>query len=144
MRILVDADACPVLKQIEEVGKKYQVKVIAFSDVYHNIKLDYGEIRTIDKGAEAVDMAIVNTCQKGDIVVTQDYGLASLVMGKQVSAVNNKGKIYNEKNIDYLLMRRHIHKKIRRGGGRHKNPKKRKKADDQKFKKVLIKLVKEG
>ena len=144
MRILVDADACPVLNIIENLAEKYDLDLIIFSDIYHNLTSEYGNIIKMDKKDQSVDMAIYNQTQKEDIVVTQDYGLAAMVLSKKCKVLNNKGKIFTDDNIDYLLMRRHQNSKLRRAGKKHPNPKKRKEKDDIEFEKYLKKVIEDN
>jgi len=118
MRILVDADACPVVDVIEEVAIKHGVPVILFADTSHIFTSDYSEVRVIDKGADAVDFAIMGVCKQGDIVVTQDYGVAAMALGLGVRAIHHSGKEYTNDNIEQLLMDRHIAKKERARGKR--------------------------
>ena len=113
MKILVDADACPVVEKIESVAKKYNVSVVLFSDTCHQMSSDYSEIRTVDKGPDSVDFAILKECNKGDVVVTGDYGLAAMVLGKQGKAIHHCGREYTSDNIDGLLLDRYIAKKER-------------------------------
>jgi len=113
MRILVDADACPVVDLIEDIAKKNNVPVILFADTSHILTSEYSEVRVIDKGADAVDFAIMKMCQTGDIIVTQDYGVAAMALGMGVKAIHHTGREYTNDNIDQLLMDRHIAKKER-------------------------------
>ena len=76
-----------------------------------------------------------------DIVVTQDYGLAAMVLGKGAVAINQNGLVFSDENMDRLLMERHIGQRIRRGGGRTKGPAKRTKDDDARFEDALRKLL---
>lgn len=142
MRIIIDGDACPVVDITKNIAKRFDIKLILYCDYNHDIELDYGEVRKVDQSNQSVDMEILNNSQKGDLVVTNDYGLASLVLGKEVHAINGKGLIFNENNIDHLLMQRHINTKIRSSGGKHPTSKKRNKKDDKKFENKLIKLIK--
>ena len=80
--VLVDADACPVVKSVERIAKSHNVPVVLLCDTNHVLKSDYSEIKIIGAGADAVDLALVNLCKNGDIAVTQDYGVAALVLGK--------------------------------------------------------------
>ncbi len=125
MKILVDADACPVVKQVESVAKKMSVPVILFCDTNHILTSDYSRVETIGAGSDAVDIALINSCREGDIVVTHDYGLAAMVLGKKAYAIHQSGRIYTNENIDRLLMERHIAKKARRAARRnhYKTPK---------------------
>lgn len=118
MKVLVDADACPVIKKVEDISRKYKVSVILFSDTTHILTSDYSEIRVVSKGADAVDFAILKVCEKDDIVVTQDYGLGAMVLGRGAKAIHHCGREYTAENIDTLLLSRHIAKKERT---KHKN-----------------------
>lgn len=125
MRILVDADACPVRAEIEKIGKKYKLEVILFVDTSHVIYSEYCKMITVSVGKDTVDFALVNNTDKGDIVVTQDYGLAAMVLAKGAYPITQNGLIISDDNLPSLLESRHQSAKIRRGGGRTKGPKKR-------------------
>ncbi len=135
MMIYVDADACPVKDIIEAVAKKYKIPVTMIIDVNHILYSDYSEIITVSQGADSVDLALINRVQKGDIVVSQDYGVAALALGKGAYAIGNSGLLYTKDNIDRLLFERFMHGKVRRAGkaGRGGSIKKRTSADDEKF-----------
>ena len=85
MKILVDADACPVVKQVEKIAKKQRVPVILLCDTNHILSSNYSEIKVISAGADAVDIALANLCQSGDIAVTQDYGVAAKAVMQFIS-----------------------------------------------------------
>ena len=87
MRILVDADSCPVVSIVEKTAKKYEIPVVLLCDTNHVLYSDYSEVITVGAGADAVDFKLVSLCQKGDIVVTQDYGVAAMILGKGASVV---------------------------------------------------------
>ncbi len=142
-RILVDADACPVVKIIEKTAKKHGMPVILFCDTNHVLISDYSEVRTISAGADAVDIAVANECEKGDIVVTQDYGVAAMALGKGAYAIHQSGKVYTDDNIEIMLAERYIAKKQRLASGKHhlKGPKKRTGEDDERFEKAFERLV---
>ncbi len=114
MRIFVDADACPVIGIIERLAKKYDVPVTLLCDTNHVLGSDYSEIKVIGVGAEAVDYALIGLCDGGDIVVSQDYGVAAMALGKSAYAIHQSGKWYTNENIDQMLMERHLAKKARR------------------------------
>lgn len=141
MRIIVDADACPVKNIIDIEAKKRNIPVIMVSNINHNITSEYAEVIWVDDTAEAADFAIINMLQPEDLVVTQDYGLASLVLGKKAQAISPLGMVYDLNNIDSLLMQRHINAKARKAGIKTSNPKKRKGIDDEKFKNNFNKLI---
>ena len=114
MKILVDADACPVVSQIESIARKHHIPVILFCDTHHILQSTYSEVKTIGAGADAVDFALVNLCNAGDIVVTQDYGLAAMALGKQAYVMHSSGLQYTDENIGRLLEERHMVKELRR------------------------------
>lgn len=135
MKILVDADACPVVKQVEKVAKRYNVPVVLLCDTSHIMNTDYSEVKIIGSGADAVDFALVNMCDKGDVAVTQDYGVAAMVLSKGGYCIHQSGKVFTDDNIGGLLMDRHLAKKARMAKSKNhlKGPKKRTQADDEKF-----------
>lgn len=143
MKILVDADACPVISIIERIAKKYKLPVVLLCDTNHVLHSDYSEVKVIGAGADAVDFALVGLCEKGDLVVTQDYGVAAMILGKGAYGIHQNGKWYTNENIDRLLMERHISKKARRSKSKHhlKGPAKRTLEDDRIFEESLEKLV---
>ena len=117
MKILVDADACPVNKIIERISKERNITVKLFCDTNHVLLSEYSEVIVIGAGRDAVDIALINNCSKEDIVVTQDYGVAALALGKGAGAIHQSGKWYTNDNIDSMLMERHISKKARQAKG---------------------------
>ena len=124
-------------------AKKYGVEVVLFCDTNHVLYSDYATVRTIGAGADAVDFALTAECKKGDIVITQDYGLAAMALAKGAHILNQNGSRYTNENIDSLLMSRHIGKKIRRAGGRTKGPSKRTKEQDERFVAALEALLRQ-
>ncbi len=145
MKILVDADACPVVKQVESIAKKYKIDVVLLCDTSHVMRSEYSRVEVIGKGIDAVDFALLNMCSKGDLVVTQDYGVAAMVLGKGCYVMHQSGKEYTDYNIDQMLMERHINKKNRNSNKKShiKGPKKRTKEDDERFTINFERLVKE-
>lgn len=143
MEVFIDADACPVVRIAERVAKKYNLKVNLFCDTNHILKSDYSNIIIIGAGADAVDIALINNCHKEDIVITQDYGVAALALGKGAFAIHQSGKIFTENNIDSLLMQRYVCKKQRMSSSKHhiKGPKKRTKEDDINFENSFENLI---
>lgn len=144
MKILVDADACPVVRIVELVAKKENIECVLLCDTNHVLYSDYSEVKIIGAGADAVDFALLNLCQKGDVVVTQDYGVAAMILGKGAYGIHPSGRYYTNQNIDTLLMERHLAKKARMGKGRHhlKGPAKRTEEDDRRFQKSFEELIK--
>lgn len=143
MRIYVDADACPVIPIVEQVAEKNNIAVTLLCDTNHVLDSDYSEVKIIGAGADAVDFALINLCRRNDIVVTQDYGVAAMALGKGAYAIHQSGKWYTDENIDQMLMERHLGKKARRASGKNhlKGPKKRTGEDDVRFQRSFEKLV---
>ena len=133
--VYVDADACPVVRIIEDVAREMHVPVELICDTNHVLFSDYSRVRVIGAGADAVDFALINLLKAGDVVITQDYGVAALALGKKAHAIHQSGKIFSDDNIDGLLMDRHLAKKARMGRGKHhlNGPKKRTEEDDIRF-----------
>jgi len=144
--ILIDADACPVIRIAERAAKDFGLPVTLLCDTNHVLSSDYSEIRVIGAGADAVDFALINLCRRGDIVVTQDYGVAALALGKGAYAIHQSGKLYTQDNIDQMLMERHLARKARMGKGKHhlKGPKKRTKEEDEAFEAAFRALLTEA
>ena len=141
MKILIDADGCPVVDISIKIGKDYNIPIIVMCDTSHIINKTGVKTIVLSKGSDSVDFALVNKVNKGDIIVTQDYGLAAMVLSKGGYPINQNGMVYTNENIDQLLFTRHISKKVRNAGQRTKGPRKRTKEDDIKFKNSLIDLI---
>lgn len=144
MKILVDADACPVVKQVEKVAKQYNIPTVLLCDTSHVMNTDYSEVKIIGSGADAVDFALVNMCQKGDVAVTQDYGVAAMVLSKGGYCIHQSGKVFTDDNIGGLLMDRHLAKKARMSKSKNhlKGSKKRTQSDDERFEAYFESLIK--
>lgn len=143
MRILADADACPVVTIVEHMAERYQIPVILLCDTNHVLQSGYSEVLTVGAGADVVDFKLVSICQKGDIVVTQDYGVAAMILGKGAYGIHQSGRWYTNDNIDQMLMERHLAKKARNAKKRNhiKGPAKRTVEDDIRFEESLEKLI---
>ena len=143
MQIFVDADACPLVSIIEEIAKTYSIPVTLLCDTNHVLCSDYSRIVVVGAGADAVDYKLISICQKGDIVVSQDYGVAAMELVKGAYAIHQSGKWYTNDTIDHMLMERHLNKQARRSS--HKNhltgPKKRADEDDNRFRQSFDKMV---
>ena len=134
MTVYIDADACPVTRIAEDIARRHAIPVTLLCDTSHVLSSDYSTVRTVGAGADAVDIALINLCRRGDIVVTQDYGVAALALGKGARAIHQSGRWYTDENIDTLLMERHLAGKARRSGKRHlKGPARRTAEDDRRF-----------
>lgn len=141
MKILIDADGCPVVNETIQIANEFGLKVILLCDTAHIMQREGAETIVISQGVDAVDFALVNRVSKGDLIITQDYGLAAMVLSKEAYVLNQNGNQYTNENIDSLLFSRYVSKKIRNAGGRVKGPKKRKKEDNTNFEQNLRKLL---
>jgi hypothetical protein len=145
MRVYIDADACPVTRTAEQIARQYSVPVMLLCDTSHVLTSDYSTIRIVGAGADAVDIALINLCQRGDIVITQDYGVAALALGKGARAIHHSGKWYTDGNIDILLMERHLARKARRSSRHHlKGPARRTDEDDRHFAESFERMIQEA
>mgnify|MGYP002541511253 CR=1 FL=1 len=144
MRVFIDADACPVVSIVENISKKYNIPVTLLCDTNHVLTSEYSEVLVVGAGADAVDYKLISICHKGDIVVSQDYGVAAMALGKGAFAIHQSGKWYTNDNIDQMLMERHLNKKARRSSYKNhiKGPKKRTEEDDERFTQSFEKMIK--
>lgn len=141
MRILIDADGCPVVDIVCEIAKQKSIECILICDTSHYFSKQGAKTITVSKGADSADFALVNMIKKGDVVITQDYGLAAMCLARMAIPISQNGMIYNDNNIDGLLLARHNAKKIRNAGGRLKGPSKRSKEQDTEFKIKFLDLL---
>lgn len=141
MRILIDADGCPVVNIAVALAKAHHLSCFILCDTAHEIQQAGAVTITVSKGADSVDFALVNRLQKGDLVVTQDYGLAAMCLAKGAVPVHQDGMVYDASNIDSLLAQRHMAKKLRSAGGRLHSAPKRRPAQDAAFSRTLTALI---
>ena len=143
MQVFVDADACPVVGIVEKISKEHNIPVTLLCDTNHVLSSDYSEVIVVGAGADAVDYKLISICRKGDIVVSQDYGVAAMALGKGAYAIHQSGKWYTNDNIDQMLMERHLNKKARRSSHKNhsKGPRKRINEDDIHFAQSFEKLI---
>ncbi len=141
MTLYIDADACPVVDIALGACKDYQIPVVLVCDVNHVMQREGAQTLYVEKGSDSADLRIANLAGKGDIVLTQDYGLAALALARGAKALNQNGLIFTADNIDALLLSRHTAARIRRGGGRLKGPPKRTPDMDDAFLGALTKLL---
>ena len=142
MKILIDADGCPVVDLTVKIAAKNGIECTILCDTSHEFKRDGAETIVVEKGADSVDFKIVNLVGEGDIVVTQDYGLAAMCLARKAVPLSQNGMVYTDKNIDQLLFTRYVSKKIRNAGGRMKGPSKRTPDQDKAFEAALERLIK--
>ena len=139
--VLIDADGCPVVDLTIRICRSRQIPVLILCDTAHQIQRDGAQTLVFDKGADSVDFALVNRVCPGDIVVTQDYGLASMCLARRARVLNQNGLEYTGANIDFLLVRRHENKKLLRSGKHPKGPAKRTREQDNAFAQTLEKML---
>ncbi|MFC6346593.1 YaiI/YqxD family protein [Vagococcus carniphilus] len=147
MRLVIDGDGSPVKDEVVELGRKYGLPVLIVTSVDHFTTKEYPDFLTfiyVDKGADGADYRIVKEIKENDMVITQDYGLASLLLGKKVRIFHHNGKEYLPETIDSLLTQRYIGGQMRKAGKRTKGPKPFTKADREHFTKILTKVLEES
>lgn len=137
MKILVDADGCPVVDIVVRLSRKYALPCLLLCDTAHEFHRDGAETLVFDKGADSVDYGLVSRISPGDIVVTQDYGLASNCLARRARVLHQDGWAYTPDNIDALLLVRHESRKFRASGGRTRGPKKRTQGQNEAFAQAL-------
>ena len=143
MRIYVDADACPVVRIVEKLARKYEIPCTLLCDTNHVLGSEYSEVVVVGAGRDAVDFKLISLLSGGDICVSQDYGVAAMALGKGCYAIHQSGKWYTNENIDQMLMERHLANKARRSTKKHhlKGPAKRTPEDDQRFEESFEKMI---
>lgn len=141
MKVLVDADACPVVDIAVSLCRQHQKECLLLCDTAHEMRREGAQTLVFDKGSDSVDFALVNRVTAGDVVITQDYGLASMCLARGARVLHQDGWEYTQYNIDALLFQRHASREYRASGGRTKGPSKRKTTQDQAFSQALEKLL---
>ena len=141
MKILIDADGCPVVNITIQVSREYHLPCLLLCDTSHEFYRSGAETIVFDKGMDSVDYGLVNRVEAGDLVITQDYGLASMCLARGAAVMNQDGWEYTPENIDVLLFSRYESRKYRAAGGRTKGPSKRSNAQNKSFETALRKLL---
>ena len=141
MKAIIDADGSPVVKSAVSIAKENDIEVLIVKNYAHKIEDDYARVVTVDITSDSTDYYIVNHASRGDIVITQDYGLAAMALSKGAICINQNGLVISEKNIDGLLARRHVNREARMRDGNFTKFKKRSKDDDLKFEESFRKLL---
>lgn len=147
MHIYVDADACPVKDIIEKIAKENHIPVTMVVDVNHILSSDYSKVITVSQGADSVDLYLINHINRGDIVVSQDYGVAALALGKGAYAISNSGLIFSDDNMDKLLFERFLGRKLRNAPKSKRNMphnRKRTASDDKIFEDAFRRLIEQS
>ena len=144
MQILIDGDSCPVKESTFKIAKKHGIPVTILYSLCHQQHIEGVEVVMVDNHPQEVDHALLNRCNKGDIVITGDWGLAAICIGKGARVISFKGKIYSPDKMDELLFIRHVSMKIRKSGGKVKGPSAMKSEDITRFELNLQSLILEG
>jgi uncharacterized protein len=143
-RIIVDADACPVKDEIVQTAFKFHTSVLMVASFDHRLQQREGvEIVQVDRSDQSVDLYIANHIRSGDVLVTQDFGLAAIGLAKGAVTLSNRGQQFTNDNIDYLLARRHEQARLRRGGKHTKGPRPFSPEDREIFLQSLTKVLNE-
>lgn len=142
MTVFIDADGCPVVDITVKATKSAGIACVIVCDTAHVFNKEGAKTITVSKGSGSADFVLVNMTQKGDIVVTQDYGLAAMCLARGAHPISQDGMLYTSDNIDALLSQRHMAKKIRMAGGRLKGTAKRQREQDTTFEAALVKILK--
>lgn len=141
MVIYIDADGCPVVDEAIDIAKEYNLEVVVVKNYAHVINNPYARVVSVDISRDSADFYIVNAIKKGDIVITQDYGLAAMCLSKEAIPINQNGMVYTQDNIDGMLNTRHLHQQLRRQNKHYGKAKKRSPEADKKFEASLSKLL---
>lgn len=152
--IYLDADACPVTSEALDVARRNKLPVVIVGNATQNLARHlrrsdprqqtdgfWADTIRVGMGADAADFAIVQELQPGDIVVTQDIGLAAMVLGRRARAIGVRGRIYELATIDSAMEMRHLEKRVRRQGGRTKGPSPFEDGDRERFADNLQRLI---
>ncbi|NLI21148.1 MAG: YaiI/YqxD family protein [Clostridiales bacterium] len=143
MKMLIDADACPVVDICIDCAGKHDMPVWLICDTAHQMDRDGASTIVVTRGADSADFRLVNLIQPGDLVITQDYGLAAMSLARKARVLHQSGMRYTDDNIDSLLLARHTARKVRMAGGRMRGPAKRTRTEDEAFRAALLTLLRE-
>jgi len=146
--VVIDADACPrgAAETVRRLQREFGYEVLTVASVNHAVE-QWGvwhEHVVVGPEPQATDLAVANRVRPGDVVVTQDWGLAALALARGCGALSPTGRIYRPETIDLLLEERHVKAKFRRGGGRTRGPRPRGATDDARFERALVEVLGEA
>ena len=141
MRIWIDGDGCPVVNNAIVIAKSEAIPVTVVKNHAVQVKSDYAEVITVDVTRDAADFYIVNHMDAGDIVVSQDYGLAAMVLAKKGICVNQNVREVTVQNIDLILNQRHHNRVDREKNKKFTKFKKRTREDDASFEDAFKTLI---
>ncbi|MCL2855471.1 MAG: DUF188 domain-containing protein [Defluviitaleaceae bacterium] len=141
MTVFIDGDGCPVTDIAVKLALNAGWQCTIICDTAHRIEKQGATTITVSQGADSVDFVLVNLIKAGDVVVTQDYGLAAMCLARRALPITQNGLVCTDENIDALLMQRHTARKVRAAGGRLKGPSKRTVQQDKHFEKALQEIL---
>lgn len=141
MRILIDADGCPVVNQAIRLGNRAGLEVILLCDTSHVFQREGARTITVSKGADSVDFALVNLLEPGDVAVTQDYGLAAMCLARGARAISQDGLEYGDENISALLLARHTAEKNTKRRRAAEGKSEARPQQDQAFEEAFARLI---
>jgi uncharacterized protein YaiI (UPF0178 family) len=145
LRLIIDGDGSPVKNEVIGLAAQFDLPVVIVTSVDHYTDKSFPsfvQFVYVDKGADRADYEIVKEIRPGDFLITQDYGLASLVLPKKARVFHHNGTEYLLETIDFLLGQRYLGTQMRKAGKRTKGPKPFTKEDRQKFKEILAEEIK--
>jgi len=125
-----------------KIGHQYGIQVWTVASFHHNIQSDHPIV--VGDDPQEADITVSNKTEGGDIVITQDWGLAAVVLGKGARCLSPIGREFRSEKIEFLLEEREIKSRLRRSGERTKGPRKRTLADDRRFEACLVKILLES
>ena len=147
-RVIIDADACPrgAASTVRRLQGRFGYEVVTVASVNHTVETWGPWHAHVQVGSEpqSADLAVANRARRGDVVITQDWGLAALVLGRGSQAISPDGHTFRPETIELLLEERHIKAKVRRGGGRTRGPRPRTGEDDLRFERTLLEALGAG
>jgi uncharacterized protein YaiI (UPF0178 family) len=142
IKIIVDADSCPVKQEIITAAKLNHGEVLMVASFDHYLKpLEGVQTIQVDRSDQSVDLYIANHISPNNILITQDFGLATIGLAKRAVVLSNRGQIYSDRTIGFLLESRHEHARKRRNGKHSKGPRPFTNEDRNKFLQTLTKVL---
>jgi uncharacterized protein len=147
VKVFIDADACPVTRDALAIARTDSIPVVLVANDSQNLGQFADrvgvEILQVGSGRDAADFAMVPRLAPGDVVVTNDTGLAAMALARGARAINPRGRVYQAATIDAKLAVRHAEQRHRRAGGRTGGPAPFKDEDRERFRESLRRLLAE-
>ena len=138
----MDGDACPVRREVERVAERFDIQVLWFANSAQDVA-ESSRIHAVPVGdrRDAADFAMVTACRVGDVVITDDLGLAAMALAAKAEALSSRGRQFKREAMPALLERRHAARKMRRAGGRTSGPRALSPADRDRFRRTLEEVL---